>query len=119
MAHRRDWRQGLGHEGPYRRTQSPAPAAEGRRPSWPVPLSPPTIARSVSYAAPSRQIHQQQGTPRLSHTASAGRLSTAPDADAEDAGMCAVCRVRAPSSRPMWPCDVISPVSARRAVTNG
>ncbi|XP_043233626.1 nascent polypeptide-associated complex subunit alpha, muscle-specific form-like isoform X2 [Amphibalanus amphitrite] len=77
MAHRRDWRQGLGHEGRYRRTESPSPAGERRRPSWPVALSPPTIARSVSYAAPSRQ-GPQPAPLRLPHPASAERLHPAP-----------------------------------------
>ena len=76
MAHRRDWRQGLGHEGRYRRTQSPSPPVERRRPSWPVSLSPPTVARSVSYAAPSRQT-QQLSPLRLSQPASTGRLNAA------------------------------------------
>ncbi|XP_043242937.1 nascent polypeptide-associated complex subunit alpha, muscle-specific form-like [Amphibalanus amphitrite] len=77
MAHRRDWRQGLGHEGRYRRTESPSPAGERRRPSWPVALSPPTIARSVSYAAPSRQ-GPQPAPLRLPHPASAEGLHPAP-----------------------------------------
>ena len=74
MAHRRDWRQGLGHEGRYRRTQSPSPPTERRRPSLPAPLPTPSVARSVSCAAPGRPTLL-----RLPHPASSGRLHYAED----------------------------------------